>query len=173
MTRPALETARLILRFPEIADEPVFSDFMQSDRSKFVGGPTTIGGAWRAFAHLVGQWDMRGYGVFTMIERASEQVIGSCGFFHPIELDEPEIGWNIWHREHEGCGFASEAALACRGYAYKVLGWTTLTSNIDDGNDRSMALAERLGCTLERSYTEDHDPTLVHLYRHPGPQVRL
>jgi len=162
---PVIETARLVLRLPDAADEPAFAAFLMSERAVHVGGPATRGRAWRAFAHCLGQWEMRGYGVFTMVERASGEPIGWCGFFHPVEMDEPEISWSIWVPEFEGRGFAFEAALAVRDHAYGTLGWRTVTSNIDDGNHRSVALAGRLGCVLERSY--DEDGTMVHLYRHP------
>jgi len=169
--RPVIETPRLVLRFPEIADEPMCNAFLASDRAHFVGGPADRGRAWRAFAHLAGQWDMRGYGMFTSTLRDTGQPIGMCGHFHPIDMAEPEISWSIWAPEFEGKGYAYEAAMAARDYAYHTLGWTTVTSNIDAENARSIALAERLGCVKESSYSEDDghgNDVLVHLYRHPS-----
>lgn len=166
---PVIETPRLILRFPEIADEPTCAAFLMSDRAKFVGGPAPRGHAWRAFAHLVGQWDMRGYGVFTSTLRDGGALVGMCGLFHPSDMEEPEISWSVWNPDCEGMGLAYEAALAVRDYAYNEMGWTTLTSNIDADNARSIALAERMKCTIDRSYTEDDgqgNDVLVHLYRH-------
>ena len=173
MTYPVIETPRLILRFPQIQDEPRCAAFLSSERAMFVGGPVARGRAWRAFAHLVGQWEMRGYGMFTSTLRETGEPIGMCGHFHPSDLDEPEISWSIWTPEHEGKGYAYEAAVAAREFAYTNLGWTTATSNIDAENRRSIALAERLGCTIDRSYTEDDGTgtdVLVHLYRHPTPE---
>ena len=173
MTAPVITTERLVLRMPEASDEPHFCAFLMSDRAKYVGGPATRGRAWRAFAHLVGQWEMRGYGVLAMERRDTGAVIGSCGFFHPAELDEPEISWSIWDESTEGQGFALEAALACRAHAYETLGWQTATSNIDVDNTRSIALARRLGCHVEKTYVEETPEGTfdVHLYRHPGPEV--
>ena len=171
MTHPVIETPRLILRFPQIEDELLCNAFLASDRARFVGGPVGRGRAWRAFAHLVGQWEMRGYGMFTSTLRTTGHPVGMCGLFHPGEMEEPEISWSIWDAEFEGRGLAREAALAVRDFAYNTLGWSTVTSNIDAENARSVALAERLGCTIDRSYTEeDADGTdvLVHLYRHPS-----
>lgn len=172
MMAPVIETERMILRKPMATDEPVFAKFLMSDRAQFVGGPTTRGRAWRAFAHLVGQWEMRGYGVLTMLERGTRAVIGSCGYFHPAELPEPEISWSIWDIDFEGRGLATEAALACRSHAYAKLGWRTVTSNIDVDNARSIALAERLGCRIEKTYVEETPEGTfdVHQFRHPGPE---
>lgn len=166
---PIIETPRLLLRFPRIEDEPFSREFLMSDRARYVGGPVGSGRAWRAFAHLVGQWEMRGFGMFTMVERTSGRVLGCCGHFHPEELPEPEISWSIWDTEAEGKGFAYEAALAAREDAYTRLGWTTAISAIDDGNARSIALAERLGCWREDTVMEDDGCDVpVHLYRHPS-----
>ena len=119
MTAPVITTERLVLRMPEASDEPHFCAFLMSDRAKYVGGPATRGRAWRAFAHLVGQWEMRGYGVLVIERQDTGAVIGSCGFFHPAELDEPEISWSIWDESAEGQGFALEAALASCMSLYK------------------------------------------------------
>ena len=63
--------------------------------------------------------------------------------------------------------------MACRAHAYEALGWQTATSNIDVDNARSIALARRLGCHVEKTYVEETPEGTfdVHLYRHPGPEV--
>ena len=53
---------------------------------------------------------------------------------------------------------------------YEDLGLTTLTSNIVPGNTRSVALAERMGATYERTYM-NYSMGEDMLYRHPGPEA--
>ena len=49
-------------------------------------------------------------------------------------------------------------------------GWTTAISMITKGNDRSIALAERMGCTFEGDYDHpEYGP--MPLYRHPSPEA--
>lgn len=88
---------------------------------------------------------------------------------------EPELGWGMWDAAHEGKGYAHEAAIATRAYAYRTLSWTTAVSYIDPDNAHSIALATRLGCTLDPDAAlpdlPDWDGTLV--YRHPAPKGRL
>ena len=84
---------------------------------------------------------------------------------------EPEIGWVVFEG-FEGRGIAREAAERVRRYAYEDLGLTTLTSNIVPGNTRSVALAERMGATYERTYM-NYSMGEDMLYRHPGPEEVL
>ena len=95
--------------------------------------------------------------------------MGLSGIWNPEGWPEPELGWVVF-AGHEGKGIAYEAARRARQWAYGDLGLTTLTSNIYGGNTRSIALAQRLGATFERTYDnvymgEDQ------LWRHPGPEV--
>lgn len=168
---PVIETERLILRAPRMADYPTWEAFFASDRAKFIGGPGERRTAWRAFAHVVGMWALKGFGSFVFTLKRSDAPIGMTGPWYPEDWPEPEIGWTIWSAETEGKGFAFEAARAARDFAFRELGWTTAVSYIDDGNDRSVALAERLGAWLDNDAVkpdEDEPPVLV--YRHPMPE---
>jgi len=116
----------------------------------------------------LGHWDIRGWGQFTVVERATGALCGAIGPYFPEGWNEQEIGWFIW--EHaEGKGYAFEAAVASRRFAYETLGWTTAVSNIEAGNARSIRLAEKLGCTLDPDAMKVDPADLV--YRHPGPEV--
>ena len=171
---PVLETERLILRAPQMSDFDAFEAFLATDRAEFVGGPYTHHQSWRAFGHFVGIWALRGCGMFVMEDTETGAPLGSAGPWHPVNWPDTEIGWSIWSANAEGKGIAFEAASAARDYAYKTLGWTTAVSYIDNGNDRSVALAERMGARLDPdAATPDvDDPDLViHVYRHPSPEA--
>lgn len=164
-----LATDRLILRAPETRDFDVYAAFRASDRSTFIGGPLNRAAAWRAFATDLGHWLLRGYGMFSVIERDTGAQVGMAGFWSPEGWLEPELGWTLFDG-FEGRGFAQEAARRLRTYAYDTLGWTTLTSVIAPGNARSIALAERLGARRERDWTSPSGaPALI--FRHPGPKA--
>ena len=167
---PVLETERLTLRGPEAADfEPLAKFFADAERSWGFGGPMTRADAWRWFASSVGHWALRGYGFWTTTLKDTGDVAGICGLWNPEGWPEPEIGWVLFEG-FEGKGIAMEAALGVRDYAYGTLGFTTLTSNILPGNDRSIALAERMGATFEREYENVHMGKDM-LYRHPAPEA--
>ncbi|MBI1220368.1 MAG: GNAT family N-acetyltransferase [Rhodobacteraceae bacterium] len=164
-----LATDRLILRAPETRDFDAYAAFRASDRSTFIGGPLNRAAAWRAFATDLGHWLLHGYGMFSVIERDTAAQVGMAGFWNPEGWLEPELGWTLFDG-FEGRGFAQEAALRLRAFAYGTLGWTTLTSVIAPGNARSIALAERLGARRERDWTSPAgSPALI--FRHPSPEA--
>ncbi|WP_095588441.1 GNAT family N-acetyltransferase [Actibacterium ureilyticum] len=170
LTIPELETERLILRGPKAADWEADAEFRTSDRAQFVGGPFTRMVAWRNFASRWGHWAIHGYGMFTVTERGSDAALGVVGPLYPDGWTEPELGW-VLYEQAEGRGIAFEAAQAVRRYAYDVLGWTTAISYIDAANQRSRALAERLGCHAEPGAAHPFEDADIIVYRHPKPEV--
>ena len=164
---PVLETGRLILRAPRAEDWPPSAAFLATERSRFVGGPVETGGAWRIFAHVVGHWTLRGFGLFVVCDKARDAALGTVGPWYPADWPEREIGWTLWRAEDEGKGFAQEAARAALDHAFRALGWETAVSYIDPGNARSIALAERLGAVRDPRAAAPGGGGLV--YRHPAP----
>ncbi len=165
---PRLETDRLILRGPEHRDfEPLAAFYADEARAWGFGGALPRNEAWRWFASSIGHWALHGYGYWTIEEKHTGNICGITGIWNPDGWPEPEIGW-VMFEGAEGKGIAYEAALAARTYAYEHMGFTTLTSNIFPGNDRSVALAERMGAWFERTY-ENVSYGTENLYRHPGP----
>jgi RimJ/RimL family protein N-acetyltransferase len=170
LSTPSLETERLILRGPKAQDWPIWRDFAMSGRAQYIGGPFDASKAWRALGHVIGMWELRGFGSFVITPRDSDRAIGLTGPWYPIEWPEPELGWTIWAPELEGKGLAFEAASAARRYAYDSLGWTTAVSYIDPANARSIALAERLGATRDTAAVAPNDNADL-VYRHPWPEA--
>lgn len=165
---PVITTERLTLRAPRMDDYPAWEAFYTSDRARYVGGPGNQRDAWLAYGHIVGMWVLRGCGTFVITDETGD-VLGATGPWVPPYYPENEIGWTIWSNDAEGKGFAFEAAAAARRFAYEALGWSTAVSYIDEGNDRSFALAERLGAWRDEDAEKPKDN--VHVYRHPSPEV--
>ena len=167
-TVPVITTERLTLRAPGPQDLEPMVAFYASDRSRFVGGPMTREGTWRALATEIGHWAMRGYGRWIVELTETGEPVGIVGLWNPHGWPEPEVGWDLFNG-HEGKGYATEAARAARGFAYDTLGWTTLISLVKTGNDGSAAVATRLGAVHEGTF--DHERWgALNVYRHPAPQ---
>jgi RimJ/RimL family protein N-acetyltransferase len=168
---PVLTTERLTLRGPGPDDFEAVAAFLGSDRARYVGGARSRREAWRTYAALVGHWELRGYGMWAVEEAATRAYVGMVGLYDPEDWIAPEIGWWVVSAEQEGKGFAYEAALAARRYAYAIAGWRAAFSVIHPDNARSIRLARRLGATLDRELAADSGgPALV--YRHPAPEGR-
>ncbi len=122
ITGPILFTERLLLR-PMIAqDFEAWADFhADPETMHFLGGVQPRSVAWRSLCAMTGAWTIRGFGMFSMIERASGQWIGRAGPWQPEGWPGTEIGWGV-ARAFAGRGYAHEAAVACMDYAVDVLG---------------------------------------------------
>ncbi len=169
---PVLTTERLKLRAPAPQDAEAFVAFYQTDRSKFTGGPMEPRTAWNFFCTEIGHWAMHGFGMFTVTPKDEDWALGIVGHWYPHGWPEREVGWVLF--DGEGAGIAAEAARACVAHAYDTLGWDTVVSYIDPDNTRSIALAERLGATLDTNATpparKDPDAVDTLVYRHPSPE---
>ena len=142
---PALETARLLLRPPVEADLDGFAALLADERAaRFVGGVKPREAAWRSMALQAGSWRLRGYGMFSVIERSSGRWLGRVGPWQPEGWPGPEIGWGL-RVEAWGQGFATEAAAAATDWAFDVLGWAEIVHVIAPDNPASAAVAVRLG----------------------------
>ncbi|MBK5934722.1 RimJ/RimL family protein N-acetyltransferase [Rhodovulum imhoffii] len=164
---PTLRTARLTLRVPGPRDVTAMARFYASARSSFVGGPKDPEGAWRQLATEIGHWTLRGYGRWMVDLADTAQTCGIVGLWNPEGWPEPEIGWDLFDG-FEGHGYATEAALATRDYAYGTLGWSTVISLVNPQNTASARVCARMGAVREGQVSRPHLGTLD-VYRHPAP----
>ncbi|NRA98790.1 MAG: GNAT family N-acetyltransferase [Rhodobacteraceae bacterium] len=165
---PVIETPRLILREHRLTDFDPIAKHWESDRTQWTGGPHDRRRAWEVFSMDAAQWHLRGYGMWIVEERESGATAGWIGFYEPDHYDETEIGW-VLLEAFEGKGYGFEAAMAARTYGEEHFGITAPCSFIATPNTRSVALAERMGATLEDTRTGPKGPFFV--YRHPTPEA--
>ena len=166
-----IETPRLTLRPLGAQDEAATVAFYQSDRAQYTGGNPVRFQAWKNFAAMLGHWHTRGYGLWAVTERGNDAILGMVGPYFPETWPETELGW-VMFEGSEGKGYAHEAAVAARRHAYDVLGWTSIVSYISEGNARSIALAERLGCKIDpTAELPPHANGKGLVYRHPAREA--
>ncbi|MEM9055657.1 MAG: GNAT family N-acetyltransferase [Pseudomonadota bacterium] len=161
---PILETERLVLRPYCEADFERFASYFASPRSIHTDGPVSRTTAWDLFTAGSGRWMIVGYGAWTVAHKSDAEAIGIVSLNTAIDLPHHELGWILWE-EFEGHGFAYEAAMRARDFAFTDLGWKTLISGIHKDNNRSIMLAERLGASLDTSLKLASEPETV-FYRH-------
>jgi len=150
---PVLETARLILRPPKVEDFEGWAAFYaDAETMRYMEGPQPREVAWRALATMAGCWALCGFGMFSLIDRESGRWIGRVGPWRPEGWPGNEVGWGILS-EFQGKGYAYEAAVASIDWAFDVLGWDCIIHSVPEVNQRSNALAQRLGSTRQRLIT--------------------
>lgn len=162
---PTLTTERLILRAPVHADFPAYEALWASQRSRFMGGPYDTFEAWGLFCHDIACWELFGHGALMIDLKSSGECVGQIGINHGPLFPEKEMGW-LLYPDHEGHGYAMEAALAMRDWAFGEGGLTTLVSYVDPANVRSIAVAERLGAVRDPDAARPDPEDLV--FRHVG-----
>ena len=162
-----LETPRL--RLVPLAERhiPAYQAFLMSDRAAAQGWAALPHEAWRGFAAMLGHGILRGFAPFAIEARDDGRPVGLVGPWWPVGQPEPEIKWHIWPASDEGKGYAFEAAQAALGHVFGTLGWQTVVSYISFANDRSAALARRLGAVQDGTWTTPRG-TEVRVFRHPG-----
>lgn len=161
---PILQTERLRLRAPTMADWPSYERLMLSERAQYMGGPHTRESAWGLFCSDVAQWALIGYGALMIEDLLTQQCVGQVGLNHGPLFPETELGWFVYP-DAEGKGYAFEAATVLKNWAFESKGFETMVSYIDPDNIRSCRLATKLGAVLDQ---EALRPALTDLvFRHP------
>ena len=147
MLAPTLETERLVLRAIEESDLDGWARLLGDPVSaRFIGGVAERSAAWRGMATMAGSWALRGFGMFSIVEKASGRWIGRAGPWQPEGWPGTEVGWALLP-DAWGRGYAAEGATAAIDWAFANLAWTDVIHMIDPQNTASIALAERLGST--------------------------
>jgi RimJ/RimL family protein N-acetyltransferase len=103
----------------------------------------------------------RGIGRLAIIERDTGQFLGRSGLKYLPEFDETEFGWvldpSVW-----GQGYATEAGRACAQWGFDNLEVPHLTAMIAPDNERSIAVAKRIGMTPLRADVLLGEPVIVY-----------
>lgn len=89
-----------------------------------------------------------GYGIWTIEEEKSGQIIGRAGISWREGFDLPELGFVIglpWQRK----GYAYEVCTAILTYAKEELGMERMQALVMKGNEKSAKLCEKLGFVCE------------------------
>jgi RimJ/RimL family protein N-acetyltransferase len=159
-----LETARLLLRPPEPEDvEPLAPMYADPEVMRYLGDGQTLTRAQtqRSVQRMIEGWQADGLGLFTVVRREDDAVIGRVGLivwnpetWQTVRLGaegpkELEVGYTIG-RPYWGNGYATEAAAASRDFAIQELEARRLIALIIHGNDASENVARKLGFEHER-----------------------
>lgn len=107
------------------------------------------------------QWNIENYkkykhGLWAVVLKEGDQFIGDCGItMQNIDHERlPEIGFHIikyyWNK-----GYATEAARACKEYAFTILNYPAIYSYTTVDNIPSLKVAEKIGMQKYKEFDRD------------------
>jgi RimJ/RimL family protein N-acetyltransferase len=154
-------TERLILRNWEDRDRVLFHRINSDDAvMKFFGFRRTRAGADAFMDRMTHDISSRGFGFCAVEIAETGETIGFVGL-NPAALEgilpdyAIEIGWRL-APEYWGNGYATEAARAWLGFAFRTLGLDEVYSFAVRDNVRSIAVMERIGLVRDLDGDFDH-----------------
>lgn len=148
-----IDSKRLVLRRLKAEDYEDYCEiFMQSEVSKWLGSGKEltredVKKMMDAFEKL---WEKNGYGVWAVITKNDNKLIGHCGFLPIANSSEIELLY-AYSQKYWGYGYASEAAEAAIAYAKKTYMWSSLVALAYNDNKSSINVLNKLGF----KYVED------------------
>lgn len=144
-----IETKRLYLRELQPSDREALSKILQDEQTMYAyegAFSDTEVQAW--LEKQLKSYQRNGFGLWAAVLKETGEMIGQCGLTWQELAGEQvlEIGYlfqrAFWHK-----GYASEAAMACKNYAFEMLQADEVFSIIRDTNVPSQRVAERNGMT--------------------------
>lgn len=106
------------------------------------------------------KWNLAGYekynhGLWAVILKENHCFIGDCGItMQEVEGDFiRELGYHI-NKNYCGRGFATEAAIACKNYAFQTMKLDKLYSYMKTDNIPSRRVAEKVGMKWQKNFTK-------------------
>jgi RimJ/RimL family protein N-acetyltransferase len=149
---PEIGTERLRLRPLDVGDldawhRQIFSD-PRVTRYLPVRKPIPREDVVERLSSQVESWQVRGFGVWAILEKASNQLIGHSGFVTPEAPDLIELIYALG-RDWWGRGFATEAAAACLRHGFQVLNFAEVAALAFPENEPSIRVMGKLGFTFE------------------------
>jgi len=145
-----LQTPRLVLRefTPQDADALalILSD---PETMRYYPAPYDRTGVEQWIERNVRRYQDDGVGLWAMALTKTHELIGDCGIIRQQVEGEAlyEIGYHL-RRDFWGQGLATEAAIACRDWAFAHLKTDRVISLIRPENLPSRRVAERVGMTV-------------------------
>ena len=142
-----LQTERLLLREMTQEDFPALCRILQDEQTMYAyEGAFSDSEAQVWLDRQLERYRQLGFGLWAVILKQTGEMIGQCGLtMQPWKGQELlEIGY-LFNRSYWHCGYATEAAQACRQYAFETLGADEVCSIIRDTNTASQQVALRNG----------------------------
>lgn len=162
-----IETNRLILRKMNIDDFDSLKEIISDPiNMKYYKNPYDDNGVIRWINWNLDNYDTYGFGLFAVILKETNQMIGDCGVTMQIinHKIRPEIGYHF-HINHHNNGYATEAAKAVKEYIFKNTTFKELYTYTTKDNLPSQKVAIKNGMTLIEEYNDGEEDLVVYMVK--------
>ena len=158
-----IETERLYLRELAIEDRVELAKVLSDPESmEFYPHPFSEEEVEKWIRWNIDNYKKYSHGLWAVILKEGDVFIGDCGITMQTVDHEvvPEIGFHII-KEYCGKGYATEAALACKEYAFDVLNYDKVFSYTTVRNIPSQKVAEKIGMKLYKYFENQNGKQIV------------
>ena len=153
-----LETNRLYLRKMEQSDYPALCKILQDKDVMYAyEHPFSDAEAQDWLNKQLARYENDGFGLWAVVLKETDEMIGQCGLtMQDVEGRQVvEVGYlfqkAFWHK-----GYCTEAAIACKEYAFENLKIDEVFSIIRDNNIPSQRVAKRNGMAVTGGFVKHY-----------------
>jgi [ribosomal protein S5]-alanine N-acetyltransferase len=165
-----IETARLRLRRYVEGDVELVHRLMSNPRvMRYYPALYDLDRSRTVLEKVLASYRTAGYSLLAVEQRSDGSYVGQVGLLHWDDVDareDVEVAYMLLP-EYWGVGYATEAAQACRDWAFANLGVDRVVSFIDTKNRPSIAVAKRNGMKRLKRIEESRFGKPIYVYGIP------
>ena len=163
-----LETERLCLREMDEGDFPALCRILQDEKAMYAyEGAFSDQEVQEWLDRQIYRYQKWNFGLWAAVLKETDKMIGQCGLTMQQWKDQEvlEIGY-LFERSHWHQGYATEAAKACKQYAFEKLNASEVCSIIRDSNTASQNVAMRNGMVMKDQWIKHYKGVDMPHYRY-------
>lgn len=153
-----LETERLILREMTQDDYPALAAILMDEQTMYAyEGAFSESETQMWLDRNLTRYHNDGIGLWAVVRKDNDLMIGQCGLTwqEVNDMRIPEVGY-LLNRAYWGNSYAIEAAIACKEYGFRQLGFGEIYSIVRDTNIASMNVAIRNGMLIRDRFIKHY-----------------
>lgn len=163
-----LETKRLYLREMNPLDFNSLCRILQDEKAMYAyEGAFSDQEVQEWLDRQIYRYQKWNFGLWAAVLKETDKMIGQCGLTMQQWKDQEvlEIGY-LFERSHWHQGYATEAAKACKQYAFEKLNASEVCSIIRDSNTASQNVAMRNGMVMKDQWIKHYKGVDMPHYRY-------
>ena len=163
-----LETKRLYLREMNPSDFNSLCRILQDEKAMYAyEGAFSDQEVQEWLDRQIYRYQKWNFGLWAAILKETDKMIGQCGLTMQQWKDQEvlEIGY-LFERSHWHQGYATEAAKACKQYAFEKLNASEVCSIIRDSNTASQNVTMRNGMVMKDQWIKHYKGVDLPHYRY-------